>query len=135
MKEQMNAQIVGKAFELIGKGDLPSALELFSDEVTWKSPMTQSKHEHITWSKPRHGREEVAAFFKELTDKIQLGKVQVKDIISQDDKVVVDGRNGGTVKATSKTYDHEWVMIFTLKNGKITSCRHFYDTADVIQAF
>jgi ketosteroid isomerase-like protein len=45
--------------------------------------------------------------------------------------VVVEGRNKGTVLATGETYDHEWVMVFTIRDGKVVRFRDFYDPADI----
>jgi len=49
--------------------------------------------------------------------------------------VVIEGRNRGIARITGRTYEHDWVMIFTLCNGKIVRFRHYYDTADVLVAF
>jgi hypothetical protein len=39
------------------------------------------------------------------------------------------------VKSTGRTYEHDWVMVFTLRKGKIVRFRHYYDTADIVVAF
>ncbi len=47
------------------------------------------------------------------------------------DRVVVEGSNQGTVMATGERYEHDWVMVFTIQNGKVVRFRHFYDPSDI----
>ena len=47
------------------------------------------------------------------------------------DRVVVEGHNKGTVLATGKAYEHDWVMIFTIQDGLIVRFRMYYDPADI----
>jgi len=54
------------------------------------------------------------------------------EITTQENRVVVEGKNQGKIKANNKTYEHNWVMIFTFKNGKVTRFRHYYDSADLV---
>ena len=58
---------------------------------------------------------------------------ELDQITAQHDRVVVEGRNKGSVPKTGQTYEHDWVMVFTVRGGKITRFRHYYDTADLVQ--
>jgi ketosteroid isomerase-like protein len=51
------------------------------------------------------------------------------------DRVVVEGRNRGTVLATGQPYEHEWVMVFTIRGGQVVRFRHYYDPGDIAYAF
>lgn len=57
------------------------------------------------------------------------------EFTAQGNRVVVEGRNRGTARTTGRTYEHDWVLIFTLDDGKVVRFRHYYDTADVSAAF
>ena len=50
---------------------------------------------------------------------------------ASDDRVVVEGSNSGIVVATGERYDHDWVMVFTIRDGNIVRFRHFYDPGDI----
>lgn len=50
------------------------------------------------------------------------------------DRVVTEGRNRNTARATGRAYEHEWVMVFTIRDGKIARFRHYYDPADITHA-
>lgn len=47
------------------------------------------------------------------------------------DRVVVEGHNKGTVLATGKVYEHDWVMIFTIRDGQVVRFRDYYAPADI----
>jgi len=135
MSEQENVQVVKQMFEAFGKGDIMIVLNMLAEDIDWQSPVRRTEPEEISWAKPRHSREEVAEFFKELAEKVQPEPMEVLEYTAQGDRVIVEGKNRGTVKSTGRTYEHDWVMVFTLRNSKIVRYRHYYDTADVLVAF
>ena len=77
----------------------------------------------------------MAAFFKELGQDVKPEGFELLKITAQDDRVVVEGKNRGTVRRTGRTYEHEWVMVFSIRGDKIVRFRHYYDTADLVGAF
>jgi ketosteroid isomerase-like protein len=135
MREQENVRVVQQMFAAIEQGNIPVALNILAEDVDWQSPVTRTKPREVSWAKPRHGREEVAKFFKELSEKMQIERMEVLEFTAQGDCVVVEGKNRGTVKSTGRTYEHDWVMVFTVRGGKIVRHRHYYDTADILVAF
>jgi len=134
-EEQENIQVVQSMFEAFGQGNIPAALNTFADDVDFQSPVTRNAPAEISWAKPRYRREEVAEFFKELSDKMQIERMEATSFTAQSNLVVVEGKNRGTVRSTGNAYEHDWVMVFTLKEGRIIRHRHYYDTADVVVAF
>ena len=135
MKEKENVKIVKQMFETVEMGNIPDALDMFAEDIYWQSPVTQTGSKDLSWFKPRHGRTEVAEFFKELRDKVITDKFEFVDFTAQGDKVVVEGNNSGTVISTGKVYEHDWVMIFQLEDKKIIKYQHYYDTNDLIKYF
>lgn len=135
LNEQENVQIIKRHLAAFGKGDLSAVLDIIAEKVDWQSPVTRLGQQEIPWGKPCHSREEVSLFFKELIDKVQPNRFEIFQFTAQDDKVVVEGMNSGKVKATGLTYEHDWIMIFTIRDGKIVRHRHYYDTADLLKAF
>ena len=134
-KEEQNIEVVKRLFEAFSKGDIQGALNTFAENVDFQSPVTRHAEPQISWAKPRHSRGEVAAFFKEMAEKMQVRSMEAIDFISQGDRVVVEGKNTGIVKTTGRSYEHDWVMVFTIGDGEITKHRHYYDTADILFAF
>ena len=134
MIENENIMHIKEHFAAFGRGDLQQALSMVSEDVDWQSPVTRTRPKEITWAAPRHSREEVLQFFQDLSDKVQPEKFEIFGFTAQDDRVVVEGSNKGKIRATGLNYEHDWIMVFTLRDGKIIRHRHYYDTADVSSA-
>jgi ketosteroid isomerase-like protein len=47
------------------------------------------------------------------------------------DRVVVEGTNAGSVVETGERYEHDWVMVLTIQDGKVVRFRHYYDPGDI----
>ncbi|MFC1957809.1 nuclear transport factor 2 family protein [Chloroflexota bacterium] len=122
-------------FTAFGQGDIPTVLGMLSDDVDWQTPATRTKPAEISWARPRRGHEQVAQFFQEFAGKVHPEPFEQMVFTAQGDRVIVEGRNRGTVKSTGRSYEHDWVMIFVLHGGKIAKYRQYYDTADVLVAF
>lgn len=135
MCEQGNLKVIQQHFAFFSQGNIPAALDMFAEDVDFQSPVTLNAPPEISWARPRRSRGEVASFFKELSEKVQVKKMQPLWFTCQGDRVVVEGSNHGTVKSTDRDYEHDWVMVFTLQEDKIVRSRHYYDTADIMAAF
>ena len=133
--EQDNSNVVRELFAAFGRGDVKAVLNLFDDRVEFQSPVTRNAPPEVSWSKVRNGKEEVAAFFGELGSKMQIEAMNATKLFAAGEHVAVEGMNRGTVRSTGAKYEHDWVMIFSFRNGKITRCVHYYDTADLVVAF
>lgn len=135
MGENENIQVVQQMYAAFNRHDIPAVLDILSDDVDWQSPVNRTQPDEISWSMPRHGREQVEVFFKELGAKVQPDKLEPLEFTAQDDRVVVEGKNRGTVRSTGKAYEHDWVMIFTVRQGKIARMWHYYDSIDIRECF
>ena len=133
--ERENVQLVQQMFAAFGQGNIPAGLETLAENVEWQSPVTRTAPREITWAKPRHGPQEVAAFFQELSEKVQIETMEALSFTAQADRVIVEGKNRGTVRSTGRSYEHDWVMVFIIRDKKIVRHRHYYDTSDVVAAF
>ncbi len=47
------------------------------------------------------------------------------EITAVGDRVIVEGRNRGTVRAAGRDYEHERVMAFAVRGGKIVRNWHY----------
>jgi hypothetical protein len=136
MEENENVQLIKSLFEVFGKGDIPTVLGMLDEQVEWKSPVTKVIHrDTVSWASPRNSPGEVAQFFKELGENMVPEPFHIHGYVAQGDTVVVEGSNKGKVRSTNRAYEHDWVMIFKVSDGKIKSCHHYYDTADLEIAF
>ena len=131
MNEEANTQIVKDGYEKFGSGDIPGLLSLFADDIDWATPHI----ENAPFSGTRLGLEEVGEFFKLLGESEDIAFFEPAEFIAQGDKVVVLGSSKATVKSTSRSYETDWVHVFTVKDGKVTNFAEFFDTAAATKAF
>lgn len=132
---EKNLSIIKELQSAFTKGDIPTVLAHLAEDVDWQSPVTWAKPKEITWSKPRQNRREVESFFKELYRKVRYDKLEAVSFTAHGDQVVVEGTAYGTVVPTVSPFRSDFVMAFTVKEGKVIRFRHYYDSADLIAAF
>jgi uncharacterized protein len=131
MSEHKNVETVQQIYAAVGRGDIPALLTLLSDEIEWSMPGPSV----IPWTGTRRGRQQVAEFFGLLRKTLKSQQFEPREFIAQGDTVVVLGYERSLVKPTGRTFEQEWVHVYTLGEGKIRKCRIFEDTAAQVAAF
>ena len=131
MSEQDNLKLVQEGYADFGRGDVQSLLGKFAEDIEWVSPGSKNNPLAGTYN----GRARVGEFFKNLSDLTEMSTFEPREFIAQGDKVVVLGRETGRVKATGRTFESDWAMVFTLRNGKIVRFQEYADTANMEAAF
>ncbi|HET7216633.1 MAG TPA: nuclear transport factor 2 family protein, partial [Vicinamibacterales bacterium] len=58
-----------------------------------------------------------------------------QEFVAQGDRVVVIGRYSAKMKPSGHQYASGWVMLFTVKNGKIAKFAEYSDSAQLIRAY
>ena len=66
---------------------------------------------------------------------VEFESFEPREYVAQGDKVVALGTERGRVRATGKTFDNPWALVFTVRDGLITEFRGYEDTAAVASAF
>ena len=56
------------------------------------------------------------------------------EFLAQADRVVVLGSIRAQVKDTGRSYDNEWAMVWTLRDGKVAGWQIYEDTARELAA-
>jgi ketosteroid isomerase-like protein len=131
MSESTNTQIIQDAYQKFGTGDIQGLLTLMAEDIKWTVP----EIENAPFAGSREGVSKVAAFFTELTESEDITRFEPLEFIAQNDKVVVLGESAATVKATGRSYETDWVHVFTLNDGKVTEFTEFFDNAAATRAF
>jgi uncharacterized protein len=131
MSEQENLRVVQNLFECFGRGDVPGLLRLLDEDVDWhiKGPS------EVPYFGPRRGHDGALDFFGKLGTSVEFESFAPGQFLAGGENVVVVGSERGRVKATGKSFDNDWAMVFTLREGKITKFRSHEDTAAVAEAF
>ncbi|WP_075794455.1 nuclear transport factor 2 family protein [Massilia putida] len=131
MDAQDNKRIVMEGYRLFQNGDIPAMMAYAHDDAVWIGPDAEA----LPFAGSFHGKAEVARFFSELGAAMQPTRFVIKDVIAENDKVVVLGEATWLVKSTGRSYDSPWVHVFTMRDGKFVRVEALFDTAPAERAF
>jgi hypothetical protein len=124
-----NIEFVQNLFAAFGRGDIGYVIDAHADDVVSESPVSRTST--VPWAGTRTGREGLVEYFETMAAYVRPEAFQEVAFAASGDRVVVEGSNAGTVLATGERYDHDWVMVFTIRDGKVARFRHFYDPGDI----
>ncbi len=82
----------------------------------------------------RHGKKEVAEFFGLVAQTWQFHAFEPREYISSDGQVAVLGSYDATAIPTGRRVASEWVMVWTIRNGKVARFQEHTDTAALLDA-
>ncbi len=133
MLEQQNTKLVQDAFAAFGRGDIAALLEIMDDSVVW-TPIAGVAPE-IPTAKEWRGKAGVAEFFQKLAAQQTFQVFEPREFIAQGNSVVVLGHYECTATGSGKKFASDWVMIFTLRDGKLIRFREFADSAAANAAY
>lgn len=133
-EQEKNIKIVKEMFEAFDRRDLGSLVQRLADSVEWRCPVTNAASGPVTWGRTRHTPREVEAFFREMLRDVTPLEMKPLRFTAQDDRVIVEGADHSKATATGIEYLVNWVMVFTLRNGKVTIMHDYFDTAEIARA-
>ncbi|MBI3802593.1 MAG: nuclear transport factor 2 family protein [Nitrospirae bacterium] len=117
--------VVKKAYEAFGKGDVPAVLNLIADEVDWEFVGSPG----LGYAGNRKNKKGVADFFAEEARANEIHAFEPREFIEAGEHVTVLGWESATARDTKKKFESPWIHLFTVKNGKIVRWRGFFNTA------
>ncbi|MFM0326891.1 nuclear transport factor 2 family protein [Caballeronia glebae] len=117
--------VIKEAYAAFGRGDVPGVLNLIQDVVDWRvvGPST------LPYATTCRTREDVQRFFADLLNAEEITRFEPREFIDAGDRIVVIGFVAAVVKATGRTFETEWVHIFTVEDGRVSRWLEFFDTA------
>jgi ketosteroid isomerase-like protein len=132
MSTEENKRVVQSIFEAFGRGDVPGVLAHLAEDVEWRAPGPSA----VPYLGERRGHGGATEFFVQLGTNVDFESFAPGAFVAEGDRVVALGRERGRVKATGKTFDNEWALVFTFGGGgKVTNFQLYENTAAVAEAF
>lgn len=132
MQEAQNTRLVQDAYAAFFRSDLNGMLALMSDDVVWKGVTGASRD--VPMSGVRHGKAEVTRFFEHVARDMTFSRFEPQQFVAQGEKVVVLGHYAATIR-TGGTMDSDFVMVFTLRGGRIVEFQEFLDVSQLNAAY
>jgi ketosteroid isomerase-like protein len=129
MSTEENVQVVKAFFEAIGSGDKQRLLELAAEDIEWILP---GKDWPLAGTYRGHAG--LAELVKKESDTIEMSLSEPREFVAQGDRVLVVGAAKGTIKATNKPFEDEWIFAITVRNGKLVGIREYIDTQAMARA-
>ena len=131
MSTEENKRVIQSIFEAFGRGDVPGVLAQLSEDVRWNAPGPAS----VPYFGDRSGHGGATEFFVNLGTNVDFEHFEPVAFVAEGDRVVVLGRERGRVKATGKSFDNDWALVFTVEGGKVTGFQCYENTAAIAEAF
>ena len=133
MQEAQNTKLVQDAYAAFLSQDITTLLGLMDDQIVWKPVVGGASH--VPMAGERRGTAQVAEFFKIVSESLQFSRFEPREYVAQGNKVVALGHYTAKAPTTGKTIDSDFVMIFTIRNGKFVEFQEFADAAQLNAAF
>ena len=130
MSVKENVQIVKDGYAAFSRGDIPGLLALLTEDVEWHIPGAG-----LPLAGTYLGRDGVANFFQKLAAESDILDFQPREFVAEADRVLVVGWERAKVNATNRTAEADWIMSFTVRNGKIAIFREYTDTKALADAY
>jgi len=127
-----NITLVQGLYAAFGRGDIAGVIAGLSPDIDWH---TLGPAKDYPIFAQRKGKAAVQEFFAELAATEEFSDFSPREFYATDDKVFVLGSYAGKIKKTGKTFDCEWVHVFTFAGGKVSRFREYADTAQFVAGY
>ena len=131
MSELDNLKVVRDAYMAYRDRNFDALRNCLAKDVRW---FAIGPPDLIPTAGTRYGRDQVEQYFAILDGTENIQSLEPKEFIVEGDKVVAMGDLERRVDSTGSLFQSPWVHVFTLRNGKISDFRSFYDTAAAVTA-
>ena len=112
--------VVEKMFSAFANGDVEKFLETVSADTVWIYHGTQ-----IIPRGTYEGIEGARTFISNILNNTEIINFEPQQYISENNTVVVLGREHQRIKKSGKELKQKWVQIYTIKNDLITRMEEF----------
>ena len=133
MAEAENTQVIKDAYAAFQRGDVAAIVNACDENVEWHGVI--GTEGVLPQSGLRHGRAAVAEFFKQVAESTDFNSFEPKEFVAQGDTVVALGSYSARMKPSGNSFSSTWVMVFTVRNGKIAKFQEYSDSAQLVRAY
>src|ERR1700747_3034186 len=114
-------KIVKDFFASMRSGDMQTLLALCAEDIEWIIP-----GEGWPLAGTYRGHAGLADLLQKASEALETS-TEPREFVAQGDRVLVVGFARGTIIATNKTFEDDWVFAITVRNGKLTNVREYID--------
>ena len=128
MGAKENAEQIRRGYEAFNSGDVDALVELFAEDIVWHVPgSSKLAGDHI-------GRDATLAMFGAYGAAAE-GTLEANliDVMASDDNVT--GWATDTAATATRSLETSAVVIFAIRDGKVTEAWHHFGDQDAFDAF
>jgi uncharacterized protein len=120
MTESSEAVVRG-IYDSFDRADIPAVLSALGEDIDWRAPENLPHGGHFS------GRDGVGRFFQGIGEHWEALTVDIEDVVSGGDRVVVLASVSGTLRSTGENTGYTTAHTWTLRDGTPTK---FTETVD-----
>lgn len=120
---QANVELVKSCYDAFGRGDIPAILAVLTEDIEWTT-----LGEGVPTAGTHRGTSGVARFFEMVGKTWNFTAFEPSEYVATGDTVAVIGRYAAIALATGKPVASEWVMVWKVRDGKVSYFREYSDT-------
>jgi ketosteroid isomerase-like protein len=119
---------VKRCYAASAEGPIQQGLQLFAEDLDFQHPMPLSIR---PWAEMRSGRQRLEQFCADSARPSRFEQFEPRELIAQDQYVVVTLFERGRIKTTVVALDNPYVHVLKFAEGKVAQIRIFEDTARI----
>ena len=128
MGSEVDVEVVRRGYAAFSAGDMATLSELFTADAVWHVPGSGAL------SGAKEGRDAILSFFGELMSRSGgTLKVTLQDVVGGDKHTIA--LNGTQATRDSKTLAQDAVVVFHLRDGRVSEVRQFFDDTSLNDEF
>jgi ketosteroid isomerase-like protein len=125
---QENLTLVKSVYDAFGQGDISSIIAAMAADFRW----VPAEHSPLDRGNPYIGPDEVLEqVFMRIGAEWEDFVVLPDHFFDAGDTIIMEGRYGGTYKATGRKTNAQVVHLWAVRDGKLAEFRQYTDTAEL----
>ena len=131
MSKEQNIATVKQLYADVVAKNLEGVFNALTDDIRWEPPFVPELHH----TRLQRGKDGVKNWVIEMATEVTYSQVVPQAIYADGDAVIVKGHFEGTANSTGKSFQSDWVHLWTFRDDKICSYQSFFNTYNVASAF
>lgn len=126
-----NIELIQGIYAAFGRGDVAAIQAVNTDDTVWTVIGSSSYPLHRSFN----GKAGIMEFFVQVAQHEDFSELAPRSFHDAGDHVFVIGHAAYTLKTTGEAVDTDFVHVWGVADGKVSSFREFADTAQVVAGF
>src|SRR5688500_11699205 len=126
-----NVDIIRAGYGDFLSGNIPGVIERFADDCT----VEIAGAPEVPYAGTYRNRAELAGCFQKLGENVTISRFEPREYFANGDRVLALGYYEGKVNRNDAPFAADWVMAWTVRDGKIVGMQEIADPAQLRKGF